>query len=434
MKATISILFILMILPITADLSNDSNMITVQAATASFTSQWNTTLISDGSSYSTQIKLPLVNTGTYDFTVDWGDGNFDTITSYDQTEILHNYSSEGVYTLVIDGTLVGWQFDNGGDKLKIIEISQWGNMGLGNTGHYFYGCENLVLSATDAPDLTGTTTLYRAFRGCYSLGSTGSMDTWDVSSVTNMTWMFTGASSFNQPIGNWDVSSIHSMYAMFYHADSFNQPIDGWDVSRVTNMEAMFMYSSSFNQDISSWDVSSVTIMRGMFASTSFNQDISSWDVSSVTSMSYMFEGAYFNQNIGDWDVSSVTYMEGMLSFANLSIANYDSLLIGWAELPLQYGVNFDAGYSLYSDNSAASRQKIIDTFAWTIVDGGHTELPSSEITITTNTNSDAISSSENNTTEVGFLNILQLNTLWPLLVIVVIRIGIKKNKYLVRL
>jgi surface protein len=227
------------------------------------------------------------------------------------------------------------------------------------------------------------------------------MDTWDVSSVTNMTWMFAGAYSFNQPIGGWDVSNVIDMEGMFRGADSFNQPIGNWDVSRVTNMHTMFYSTDSFNQPIGGWNVSSVTDMQSMFTfSSSFNQDISIWDV------------------------SSVTYMEGMFSFANLSIQNYDNLLIGWAELPLQNGVNFDAGYSLYSDNSVANRQKIIDTFAWTIVDGGHTESSSTEILITSNTDSDAIPSSE--TTEDAFLSIMQLISLWPLLVIVVIRKRIK--------
>ena len=58
--------------------------------------------------------------------------------------------------------------------------------------------------------------------------------------MTDMNQTFSGATSFNQPIGNWDVSAVTIMDAMFKGASSFNQPIGGWDVSKVTHMNSMF--------------------------------------------------------------------------------------------------------------------------------------------------------------------------------------------------
>jgi hypothetical protein len=84
-----------------------------------FVSQWDTTLTSSGSSNSSQIRLPLIF-GTHDFTVDWGDGTSDTITSWNQAEVTHTYASEGIYTVAIDGTLVGWRFNDGGDKIQMV--------------------------------------------------------------------------------------------------------------------------------------------------------------------------------------------------------------------------------------------------------------------------------------------------------------------------
>lgn len=167
-----------------------------------FLSRWNTNLISQGSSSGYQISLPLEPSGTYNFTVDWGDGTNNTITSWDQAEVRHLYEPAGVYAVAIEGTLIGWRFDYSGDRLKIIEISQWGNIRLGNSGGYFYGSENLQLTAIDALNLTGTTTLSRMFDRCTNLGSVGDMNSWDVSNVTDMRMMFYAATSFDQPIGN----------------------------------------------------------------------------------------------------------------------------------------------------------------------------------------------------------------------------------------
>jgi surface protein len=46
---------------------------------------------------------------------------------------------------------------------------------------------------------------------------------------------------------------------------TFNEPIGSWDVSNVTDVSYMFDGAKSFNQNIGSWDVSSVTDMGSMF-------------------------------------------------------------------------------------------------------------------------------------------------------------------------
>jgi len=43
-----------------------------------------------------------------------------------------------------------------------------------------------------------------------------------VSNVKDMSYMFCGAESFNQPLDNWDVSNVTDMYDMFDGALSFN--------------------------------------------------------------------------------------------------------------------------------------------------------------------------------------------------------------------
>ncbi|OEU11076.1 hypothetical protein FRACYDRAFT_246180 [Fragilariopsis cylindrus CCMP1102] len=59
--------------------------------------------------------------------------------------------------------------------------------------------------------------------------------------------------SFNQPIDSWDVSQVERMEFMFNGATSFNQPIDSWDVSKVEDMDSMFGGAIHFNQCLSTW-------------------------------------------------------------------------------------------------------------------------------------------------------------------------------------
>jgi surface protein len=179
-------------------------------------------------------------------------------------------------------------------------------------------------------------------------GFNGVIGSWDVSSVTNMAYMFSDASSFNRPISSWDVSNVRYMSQMFDEASSFNQPLNSWDVSRVTDMDYMFDDATSFNQPLGSWDVSSVTDMYHMF-----------------------YDASSFNQPLGSWNVSSVTDMRSMFSGVTLSVSNYDDLLLGWSQLSLQNSVSFHGGNSMYSSAAIAARQSIITNFSWTITDGG---------------------------------------------------------------
>ena len=93
----------------------------------------------------------------------------------------------------------------------------------------------------------------------------GDISKWDVSNVTDMSFMFGSCKSFNQDISNWDVSKVITMYSMFDSCESFNQDISKWDVSKVTDMSFMLSRCKSFNQNISKWDVSKVKKYDNIF-------------------------------------------------------------------------------------------------------------------------------------------------------------------------
>ena len=140
----------------------------------------------------------------------------------------------------------------------------------------------------------------------------------DTSHVTDMSFMFFRAKSFNQPIASWDTSKVTNMGSMFRRAESFNQPIGNWNTSKVLDMGSMFRSSRSFNQPIGNWDTSNVHCMSFMFCcAEKFNQPIGNWDTSEVITMESMFEDAKsFNQPIGNWDISNVKNKQAMFKRA----------------------------------------------------------------------------------------------------------------------
>ena len=233
--------------------------------------------------------------------------------------------SSGIYVLeVIQKEVNGFNriaFDNGGDNSKITDIIQWGTIVWSSFRDAFFGCENMLVTATDIPDL---------------------------SNVTDMSSMFRDASSANPDTSNWDVSSVIDMSIMFYNAASANPDVSNWDVSNVTDMSSMFRDASSANPDVSNWDVSSVSDMGYMFnTALSANPDTSNWDVSSVTDMDRIFNNS------------------------NLSVENLTACYENWSQLSLQNNVEFGAGSTKYNSSGQAGRDILVNTYNWTIEDGG---------------------------------------------------------------
>lgn len=61
-----------------------------------------------------------------------------------------------------------------------------------------------------------------------------------MSNVTDMSYMFNNAVSFNQNIGNWNVSNVANMSTMFAFALSFNKDLSKWKVADNVTKEGAF--------------------------------------------------------------------------------------------------------------------------------------------------------------------------------------------------
>ncbi|WP_171971873.1 BspA family leucine-rich repeat surface protein, partial [Mangrovimonas sp. DI 80] len=203
------------------------------------------------------------------------------------------------------------------------------------------------------------------------------LNAWDVSNVTNMSAMFSEASSFNQPINNWNVSNVTYIDWMFSEATNFNQPLNEWDTSSVADIKGVFKNATSFNQPLNNWDVSNIFFMNWVFSgATNFNQSLDNWDVSNVGYMSHMFSGATnFNQPLNNWQFEDIKTggFDNFLNGSGLSTENYDLLLGSLVDIYMSNSMEeiLDFGGLGLTYCNMEAHDYLTNTLGWNINDAG---------------------------------------------------------------
>ncbi len=287
-----------------------------------FITTWNTA--SAGVSGKNQILFHATGSN---YTVSWinmsnaADSGIQTINPGDTI----TFASQGIYKVYISpgkGTFSAfWLYGHldpasslNGDYNKLLSIEQWGDVHWSSFHYAFAYSGNLEVNATDAPYLAFVRDVSNMFDNCSSIKVIPGLNNWDMSTVTNISYMFSQVSQFNQPLDKWNVSQVTDMSGLFQFDTLFNQSLSSWNVSNVTNMSAMFLVAKKFNQPLNIWDVSNVTAMGSMFyGAATFNQSIENWNVSKVLAMGYMFANMQaFDQPLNKWNVSNVTDMSAM--------------------------------------------------------------------------------------------------------------------------
>lgn len=234
--------------------------------------------------------------------------------------------------------------DGGPEKARLTDITQWGKVVWSSMENAFRGCSNLNISAQDIPNLTNVLTTSYMFSSC-ALKNPFNIDNWDVSNVTDMSYMFFGSSTFNQNIGSWNVENVKNMSNIFAGALAFNQNIENWDVGNVTTMLGMFQSAKAFNQNIGNWDVRKVTNMSAMFQMATA-----------------------FNQNLGRWKLNNAVEFPNMLLVSGMDCTHYSATLIGWSEnVNTPSGRKLGASGRTYGTNATAARNILVSTKGWTI-------------------------------------------------------------------
>lgn len=342
---------------------------------SAFVSTWKTN--NSGVSSNVQITVPTIVSGSYDCVVDWGDGSSSAITTWDDGAWTHTYAGIGTYTVSIVGEFVGIQFNNGGDRLKLLNISRWGQARLGNVGANFFGCSNLTITARDILDLTGTTTLVSSFRSCVSLNNIPSINNWDFTSVTEMSIMFLNSSMFNQPLNLTTTGSVTNFGNLLANT-AFNSSIT-LNTTSALNMANFLSGATSFNQSIANIGPTDgvVSFASAFNGASAFNQPVSTLSTQSAANMSSMFNScASFNQDVSSFDIQALTNATNMFTGSGFDVVNYDKLLdnaTGWpSQATIQSGVVFSAGSAQYSAGAPTTGRAVLTgTYGWTITDGG---------------------------------------------------------------
>jgi surface protein len=322
--------------------------------TNNFITRWNLATAGSGT---TQISFGVTTTGTVNYT--WqqvggaGATGSGTFTGAGGIATISGLPTEATIDLSIQPTnFRAFAINNGNDKSRLTDVIEWGVVAWTSMENAFNGCNNLNITASDIPNLASVTSTNRMFRACSILNGPSNINSWNTTTITDMSYMFVGASAFNQNIGSWNTTTVTNMSYMFYSAIAFNQNIGLWNTAAVTDMSRMFAYAIAFNQNIGSWNTSVVTNMSQMFYyASAFNQNIGSWNTAAVTNMSEMFSRAIaFNQNIGVWNTTAVTNMFEMFYYASAFNQNIGS----WNTAAVTNMVLMFAGASAFNQNIGA--------------------------------------------------------------------------------
>ena len=302
--------------------------------------------------------IPCQNVGTFNATINWGDGSSSTITSYNDANLVHTYTSAGDHSISISGTFPNIYFNYAGDRMKVIAVTNLGEVGWQTFKSAFMACENMTtFNFGTHTDTSSITDMSGMFRACKRI-STLNLSTLNTSSVTNFSYMFsqvmshssTWSASPSLDASGLDTSNGTNFSYMFHfmlYATSLN--VSNLDTSSATNMTSMLDYNIRITSlDVSSFDTSNVERMDSMFgncrALTSL--DLSNFDTSNVLYMNTMFNGcgALSSLDISSFRTPNVRGLIAMFSGCNvlgtIDMSNFDTSNV------IYFGRMFDQRYS----------------------------------------------------------------------------------------
>jgi len=169
------------------------------------------------------VTLTLPLRGTVDAIIDWGTEDANSrcvrkVTTPGNVSCTYSEAIDGLgpFAVRVDGTVT--QFGSGStaypnaDKIK--KVNSWGSLGLTSLSGAFNGASGLTQVPTDFPE-----------------------------SVTNISYLFKDAQSFNQDISSWGMKlrNVTTMDGAFEGASNFDKSLDRWCVRNIKTPDSNFL-------------------------------------------------------------------------------------------------------------------------------------------------------------------------------------------------
>lgn len=233
-------------LPCSKNLCKESN---------AFITYWKTD--NAGTSNSDQITIPTLSSGSYNCKVDWGDNTSDYITAYNDSKWTHTYPAAGEYEVRIEGLFNVMRFGNSGDRLKLLEIRQWGDLKyeLGNA--QFFGCGELIIPATDKY-VIALGGMFRQFRFCFSLVKFPSMTISNMEIATGLNETFFACTSLTEDFGEWRFGKNVTLNNTFRNSGSVDFSMADWNAQYITSATNCFSGNSisvaNYSETLIAWE------------------------------------------------------------------------------------------------------------------------------------------------------------------------------------
>ena len=345
--------------------------------TEPFVHSINTSFPGEGNNF--QYVLPKLY-NTY-YTAEFSDGQ--VISNTFGGDVV-TFANVGKYDVSITGSYTIPNVSEDQGHLSLIEVKDWGTMPIRSMVELFWEYQNLrKITSLSSPAIDpSATSSYKAIKNTRSLTDINFVRNWDVSNVTNMTEMFsTNYITEDVDLSSWDVSNVTTMRSMFYsNAGQLKFPrynLSNWNMPNLTDLTSFSQYNSTVEEiNITGWNTPSLTSIRQFnIRGTRLNSiiGIEDLDTSNVTDMYRAFNDSdSLNISLAAFDMQNVTELRDIFRGNNsMSVENYDATLISWASQNVRPNEQTNFGIAKYSAAGEAARNTLINTYGWTITDGG---------------------------------------------------------------